>query len=79
MKLPKVQSCSFLPVTSLKLSPRAMLSLSQSSSLTFGDANRTLFAVSKVISAIDANKSDAVKLQAVADELGADFYIDLEN
>lgn len=79
-----IEMCRFIPVSSLPISEEAKSSISQSGSITFGDANRTMVTLERIKGEIDSydfetNERDAAIMDALIAKLGPNFYVDLEN
>lgn len=67
------------PMSALPISERAKDSISQSSSITFGDANRTMVTLSRFYNEMDGTKKDNETMKRLIDTFGELFYVDLEN
>lgn len=78
MKNIPTESCNFVRLSNVPISEEGKNCISESSNVTFGDANRTLFTISRLRSLVDFELSDDKILEALMYEAG-DIYIDLEN
>lgn len=79
-----VESTHFIPISKLPISDEAKNSISDSNDITFGDANRSLFSITRIASVIDAddydtNEKDQATIEAIMQKYGEEFYVDLEN
>lgn len=77
------ETCQFIPLSALNLSDDAR-TLIEESALTFGDSNRTLVTLSRIneycsFGEDDDTAGDQEILNTAINELGEDFYVDLEN
>lgn len=78
-----VQTASFIPLSDIRISEAGKDLISQSSNITFGDANRTLFSVERLLTHVDFNAKDTAVLERLhkrsINEFNGLLYIDLEN
>lgn len=84
--LQNVISCSVLPMSQSGISESGKTLITESSNVTFGDANRTLFSPSRLLEFVNFNKKDTeilTRLDKHNNQLPAAscgfIYIDLEN
>ena len=73
-----VQSCSFIPLTALPLSEQGKQDI-QSGNLTYGDANRSLNSVVRIIEHTTFTKASDFKVFAALRDINPEMYIDFEN
>ena len=75
-----METCAFIPASELNLSIEGWENISNSSNITFGDANRTLYTLERLRIDVEfENENDKAILNAAIDKYGLMFYIDLEN
>jgi len=77
----QIEQCTFIPASSLGLSEEGWENISNSSNITFGDANRTLYTPDRLLMHVEFdNPDDMRKIEAAKEEGGYEAqYIDLEN
>lgn len=74
------RDCKFIPVSELPISDEGHENISNSSNVTFGDANRTMFSIERLLERVTFDKDkDKAILEAIAEQHGQQTYIDLEN
>ena len=74
-----VETCSFIPFSDLPFTEDAIQNISDSSSITFGDANRTLISADRFLDIDFDNKHDTKVVEILIAKYGPMCYIDLEN
>lgn len=71
-----IEQVKFVPLSML---PQASELFELDLSITFGDANRSLFSKKAMIKEIDRHSYDLGRLKAAIESLPDDVYIDMEN
>ena len=74
-----IETTRFIPSTSLPISERALGSISNSSKITFGDANRTMITLARFKDKMDGTVEDNETMDHLIKAFGENFYVDLEN
>jgi hypothetical protein len=75
-----METCTFIPGSELGLSDDAWESISNSSNITFGDANRTLYTFDRLLMHVEFSPEDEAKIEAAKEKYGYETeYVDLEN
>tara|TARA_R110000824_G_scaffold201667_1_gene385725 strand:- start:2262 stop:2492 length:231 start_codon:yes stop_codon:yes gene_type:complete len=76
-----MEKCTFIPVSEIGLSDQGMVDISESSRITFGDANRTLYTFDRLIDHVNFdNESDITLIKKAQEDYGLETeYVDLEN
>jgi len=73
-------ACKYIPVSALPISEAGHEDISNSSNVTFGDANRTMFTIERLLERVSFDDENDIKiLEAIAKLHGPLTYIDLEN
>ena len=73
-------SCIFIPASELALSNEGWEDINNSSNITFGDANRTLYTLERLQQNVEFDDpDDEARIDNAIAEHGAFAYIDLEN
>ena len=76
-----MESCTFIPASALGLSEQGWEDICNSSNVTFGDSNRSLYTFDRLLSHVHfENQEDEDLIQKAKEAYGFETeYVDLEN
>jgi len=75
-----VQKCEFILLSDIPISAQGKVDVSESNDLTYGDANRTLVTIRRLLALVNWTKDkDAYIVTQVAEQFDPEMYVDLEN
>lgn len=75
-----VESLKFIAASNLGFSDEGWENINSSSNITFGDANRTMYSLSRLNDRVTFDDDDdQAILDAAIEKYGPDFYVDLES
>ena len=75
----QLETCAFIPLSALPISEPGKDKIEQTSNITFGDANRTMVTIPRLIQDVDFCKRDVGILNRIITQLANPIYVDLEN
>lgn len=77
---PKLESCQFICISDIPFTVEFTNALTDSDSITFGDANRTLVTAERLLQEVDIeNEEDSQLLERLIEKYGDLCYIDISN
>lgn len=75
-----IETCAFISLSATGISQDGITEISENSNITFGDANRTLFTIERILRLMEfENPEDTNVLEKLQETFGPLMYIDLEN